>query len=75
MNGSVESDGNDFVDLAEDARIHFLISEILENLSARMKILSGKERLAIQEEFLEWIGLMNGEDEKVEITFMDFYAN
>lgn len=56
---------------SEEAILCMIFQEVRDHLSKRMKILSGKDRLAVQQEFLEWITL---EFDELEISFMDYHS-
>lgn len=54
----------------EDLRIEITVQSALEHTSAQSKKIDGKDKLALQQEFLEWLS----EDvEDIEVLHMDHY--
>lgn len=54
----------------EDLRVEMSIQSTLNDASIQSKRINGKDRLALQEEFLEWLSL---ETEDIEVLHMDHF--
>ena len=54
----------------EDLRIEITVQSALEHTSAQSKKIEGKDKLALQQEFLEWF---SEEIDNIEILHMDYF--
>ena len=55
---------------SEDIRLELTVKSTLDHTSEQSKQLSGKDKLALQQEFLEWF---SEEVEHIELLYMDHH--
>ena len=55
---------------SEDLRLELTLQSTLDHTSEQSKKLSGKDKLALQQEFLEWF---SEEVEDIELLYMDHH--
>ena len=55
---------------SEDLRLELTVQSILDQTSEQSKKISGKDKLALQQEFLEWF---SEEVEDIELLYMDHH--
>jgi|TARA_Y100000015_G_C2376426_1_gene82740 hypothetical protein len=55
---------------SEDLRLELTVQSILDHTSEQSKMISGKDKMALQQEFLEWF---SEEVEDIELLYMDHH--
>ena len=55
---------------SEDLRLELTVQSILDQTSEQSKKISGKDKMALQQEFLEWF---SEEVEDIELLYMDHH--
>ena len=55
---------------SEDLRLELTVQSILNHTSEQSKTISGKDKMALQQEFLEWF---SEEVEDIELLYMDHH--
>ena len=55
---------------SEDLRLELTVQSILDHTSEQSKEISGKDKMALQQEFLEWF---SEEVEDIELLYMDHH--
>ena len=55
---------------SEDLRLELTVQSILDHTSEQSKKISGKDKMALQQEFLEWF---SEEVEDIELLYMDHH--
>ena len=55
---------------SEDLRLELTVQSTLDHTSKQSKKISGKDKLALQQEFLEWF---SEEVEDIELLYMDHH--
>ena len=55
---------------SEDLRLELTVQSTLDHTSEQSKMISGKDKMALQQEFLEWF---SEEVEDIELLYMDHH--
>ena len=55
---------------SEDLRLELTVQSILDHTSEQSKMISGNDKMALQQEFLEWF---SEEVEDIELLYMDHH--